>query len=464
MQLTTLDYALWALSTALQVGVCILVVRSRSYRSLPLFSAYTWLNLIGLSVGWWAYLRLGYSSRISFNIAWAAFGIVLAARGLAVAELCRRVLRPYDGVWALAWRLLVGVAMLLLVYAGLAVFGVRGGITAFLLTAEHGLELAAALVLLLLLAISNYYHIRVPTLEGMVALGLGVGLGLVLSVAVAGSLTADLQRLSDAAARVGTGDLASRTGIERRDELGRVAEAFDEMMRQLEQARRQRERDEQERRELVQSIGHDLRTPLASLQAAVEALQDGLAADPERYLRAMAGDIQHLRALIDDLLLISRLESGRVQFQPIMVDLAELADEAVEALEPVAAVRKVALGVLRAGSFTTKADPAGVGRIFRNLLDNAIRHSPEGGRVTVELRGEERTLTATVMDEGTGFDAPLRERAFERFTRGDEARRRDGGGSGLGLAIARGLVEGQGGTITILDGPGGRVRFSLPKA
>ena len=174
MQLTTLDYALWALSTALQVGVCILVVRSRSYRSLPLFSAYTWLNLIGLAVGWWAYLKLGYSSRISFNIAWAAFGIVLAARGLAVAELCRRVLRPYDGVWALAWRLLVGVAMLLLVYAGLAVFGVRGGITAFLLTAEHGLELAAALVLLLLLAISNYYHIRVPTLEGMVALGLGV--------------------------------------------------------------------------------------------------------------------------------------------------------------------------------------------------------------------------------------------------------------------------------------------------
>ena len=174
MQLTTPDYVLWALSTALQLSVCILVLRKRCYRSLPLFSAYTWLNLISLVSVLCVYLGLGYSSRLSFYIVWIAIGVLLLARGLAVAELCRRVLRPYDGVWALAWRLLVGVAMLLLVYAGLAVFGVRDGITAFLLTAEHGLELAAALVLLLLLAISNYYHIRVPTLEGMVALGLGV--------------------------------------------------------------------------------------------------------------------------------------------------------------------------------------------------------------------------------------------------------------------------------------------------
>ena len=174
MQLTTLDYALWALSTALQVGVCIFVLRSRTYRSLPLFSAYAWLNLLSLAFGWWVYLRLGYSSRLSFYITWIAVGVVLLARGLAVGELCQRILRPYRGVWALGWRLLVGVAILLLVFAGLAAYGARDGIKTFLLTAERGLELAAAIILLLLLVISSYYRIPVPKLEGMLALGLGV--------------------------------------------------------------------------------------------------------------------------------------------------------------------------------------------------------------------------------------------------------------------------------------------------
>lgn len=174
MQLTSLDYTLGALSTALQVTVCILVLRNQFYRRLPLFGAYAWLNLLNLTFVWSVYLRLGYSSPPSFYISWIAFGVVLLARGLAVGELCRCVLRFYQGVWALAWRLLVGVAMLLLVYAGLAAYGVRDRIMTFLLTAERGLELTAAVILLLLLAIRSYYRIPVPVVERLLILGLGL--------------------------------------------------------------------------------------------------------------------------------------------------------------------------------------------------------------------------------------------------------------------------------------------------
>ena len=174
MELTASDYGLWILSTVLQCAVCGLTLRSGLYRRLPVFSAYAWINLVNLAFVWWAYLHLGYSSTTSFYITWGAYGVALLARGLVVGELCRRVLKPYRGVWALAWRLLVGAAMLLLVYAGLAAYGARERVTTFLRTAEHGVELAAAVVLILLLVISSYYRIPVPTLEGMLALGLGV--------------------------------------------------------------------------------------------------------------------------------------------------------------------------------------------------------------------------------------------------------------------------------------------------
>ena len=174
MELTPSDYGLWTAGTVLQFAVCILVLRNGLYRRLPVFSAYVWLNLVNLAFVWWAYLKLGYSSLPSFYIAWTAYGVALLARGLAVGELCLWVLSPFRGVWALAWRLLVGMAMLLLVYAGLAAYGARDGITAFLLTAEHGLELAAAVVLLFLLAISAYYRIRVQAPERLLILGLGM--------------------------------------------------------------------------------------------------------------------------------------------------------------------------------------------------------------------------------------------------------------------------------------------------
>ena len=287
----------------------------------------------------------------------------------------------------------------------------------------------------------------------MVALLMGLGLGGVLAVAVAQPLTGDLATMSTAARRAGEGDLTVRTNVERRDELGAAARAFDEMVSKLEHL-------EAERRSLLTAVGHDLRSPLASMQAAVEAMQDGVAPDPASYLRGMSHDIEHLRHLVDDLFLLARIDSNLLELSLVQVDLAELADEAVEAVTPAAAKRRVRLSVEAPGRLGVLGDPAALGRVFRNLLANAVRHSPEDGQVTIELTHVGLQVEALVIDQGDGFMQPLE--AFVPFTTTDRSRNRDSGGSGLGLAIAKGIVEAHGGTIGIEEGSGGRVRFGLP--
>jgi signal transduction histidine kinase len=289
----------------------------------------------------------------------------------------------------------------------------------------------------------------------LVALLLGMGLGGVLATAVAGPLTADLAAISTTAQKVGGGDLSVRTGIDRKDELGSAARAFDEMIDRLETS-------EAERRYLLAAIGHDLRTPLTSIQAAVEALADGVAPDPPGYLRGIAHDLDYLRHLVDDLFLMARIDAGRLELSPIPLDLSELADEAVEALTPAAAESHVRLLVRSPGRVGITGDAAALSRVLRNLAANAVRHSPEGGEVRLELSKVGSQVEAVVVDQGAGFAESVRKTAFDPFVRSDDSRSRDSGGTGLGLAIAKGIVEAHGGSIAIEDGPGGRVRFSLP--
>jgi two-component system, OmpR family, sensor histidine kinase BaeS len=289
----------------------------------------------------------------------------------------------------------------------------------------------------------------------LVAIGLGVGLGSIVAGAVARPLTADLDAISRTAEQVGAGDLSARTGVERKDELGRAASALDKMIATLEAS-------EVERRSLLSAIGHDLRTPMGSMQAAVEALQDGVAPDPPAYLRGLSLDLEHLRHLVDDLFLLARIDAGRLELSPVGVDIAELADEAVEAVIPAAARRQVAVRVEAPGQISVHGDPAALGRVFRNLLANAIRHSPEFGEVRIVLSRNGADAVTTVVDEGPGFPGEMGQRVFDRFVRADDSRNRESGGTGLGLAIAKSIVEAHGGSITIEPGPGGRIRFSVP--
>lgn len=283
------------------------------------------------------------------------------------------------------------------------------------------------------------------------------------AVSVSGDLTRDLEATADAAERIQSGDLTARTGVVRADEVGTVARTFDQMAGELAQRDAERRAYDDARRRFLAAISHDLRTPLASLRAAVEALEDGLAPDPDRYLRSMDRDVAVLSSLVDDLFLLSRLEEGVVEIERGSIDVTELADEAIEILTPVASAAGVRLRLSADHRAVAFGGSEAVSRVLRNLLDNAIRFAPTGSAVIVEVRDDDGAVVR-VLDEGPGFDPAFVDEAFERFTRDDASRERSTGGSGLGLAIARGFIETLGGSIWADPGPGGRVAFRLPRA
>jgi two-component system sensor histidine kinase BaeS len=294
----------------------------------------------------------------------------------------------------------------------------------------------------------------------VVAVGLGVVLGALLAATISRPLAEDLERLAGTARQVGRGDLSARVGLDRPDEVGTVALAMDGMIEALRAAEVERYQAETARRAFLAAIGHDLRTPLTSMKATIEALQDGVAEEPERYLRSMLGDLDLLSGLVEDLFLLAQIEAGKLELHAEPVDLSDLADEAVEAMTPVARRRGVGIDIMTDQHITVMAGEREIGRVIRNLLDNAIRHAPAASRVHVEVANGGPLATVRIVDQGPGFPDDVN--VFESFTKGDAARTRTHGGAGLGMAIAKGLVEAHGGSIAIEPGPGGRVAFHLP--
>ncbi len=287
-------------------------------------------------------------------------------------------------------------------------------------------------------------------------------LAVVVANLVSRPLVEDLDRLAGAARRVADGDLGARAGVSRLDEVGSTADSFDHMVARLELTELRRTAEEAERRLLIASVGHDLRTPLAAIRAAVEAIEDGVATDQARYLRAVRTEVDHLTRLVDDLFLLAQIDAGRFEAGRDHVDLAELVDEAAEALLPTAASAAVGLEVTASGRAVVRGTAHDLGRVVRNLIDNAIRHAPAGGSVELIVESGDDGVTITVIDDGPGFEPGFVERALEPFSRADDSRNRSLGGAGLGLAIARGVVEAHGGMVAIADGPGGRVSIRIP--
>jgi signal transduction histidine kinase len=277
----------------------------------------------------------------------------------------------------------------------------------------------------------------------------------IVAVLMARPVARDANRICDAAMRVADGDLTARTGVRRSDELGEAAAMFDLMVDRLDAV-------ERERSFMLSSISHDLRTPLTALRASVEAIRDGVAADPDMYLSGMERQVRALSALVDDLQLHSRLVSGTVELERVRLDLTELADEAMETVRPIAEARHVALLLEAAQRVLVEADGPQLGRVIRNLLENAIRHAPDDSVVLVQIEVRDGRATLRVVDQGPGFPSDFRERAFEPFTRADPARDTRTGTAGLGLSIARGIVTAHGGSIGVGDGPGGIVEMLLP--
>lgn len=288
----------------------------------------------------------------------------------------------------------------------------------------------------------------------------GVALGMFVAVALSRVLVEDLRRVTATTRRIGAGETDARTDVQRRDEVGQLARNVDDMVQRLRVAEQERAAQQRSRQLFLAAVSHDLRTPLASLQAALEAVQDGLAHDPDRYLRSMSTDVAELRRLIDDLFTLTRLETGVWRPVPEPVEIDEMALEVGHAVSSTGDDVGVQVTVLSPGAAWTDADPVGLARVLRNLMDNAVRHAPEGSEVRVRVEEMGGEIVVSILDDGPGFPADFVHAAFDHFTRVDAARVR--GGVGLGLAICREVVEQHGGRIWAEPGPGGTVRFALP--
>jgi signal transduction histidine kinase len=236
---------------------------------------------------------------------------------------------------------------------------------------------------------------------------------------------------------------------------------------------RQRELEEA-RQNLIASVSHDLRTPLASLRVMVEAIADGVARDPatvDRYIRAMERETISLGRLIDDLFEMARLDTTGPALRLAPSPVQRVVAETVEAMGAQAARQQIALRVAAPDDLPpVLIDPDGVQRVVYNLVQNALRHTPADGSVIVEVLDRGLEVQVNVRDTGEGIPAADLPLVFDRFYRGDRARQRDATGAstgaGLGLAIARRLVESHGGRIWVAQPPdGGSVfSFTLPKA
>jgi signal transduction histidine kinase len=302
-------------------------------------------------------------------------------------------------------------------------------------------------------------------------------ISLAFAYAVAGVLTAQLGDLSRAAGRLAQGDMAARVGMAHgSDEIGRLATAFDDMAEQLQQAFARERALEAGRRELISAVSHDLRTPLSTTRAMVEALADEVVTDRpdvQRYLGLILHDIQHLSRLIDDLFELSQIDSGALHLRCVPVDVAQLVSETVAAYQAPAAENEVHLEEAVASSVEPariEGDPDRLQRVLRNLLDNALRHTPAGGTIQVQAASADGQVQVSVSDSGPGVAAADLERIFDRFYRGEQSRRRDESsaatsGAGLGLAIARGLVHAHHGRIWAEPSPlgGVSVQIRLPE-
>jgi len=234
-------------------------------------------------------------------------------------------------------------------------------------------------------------------------------------------------------------------------------------------AERERSRDAAEatRRQMVAAVSHDLRTPLASLQLLVEAVDDEIVDEQtrRRYLATMRTNIDSLSTLIDDLFELSRIEAGDIEWSIRQVELGMLVDETVAAMQPEAGAKGVEIRTqLGDPELLALADPEKIQRVLFNLIRNAIRHTPADGSVTVRATTGRGEVEIEVADTGEGIPAAERERVFEAFFRGGEDASRHSDGAGLGLAVSRAIVERHGGRIWLAPAAHGTsVRFSLPR-
>jgi signal transduction histidine kinase len=278
-----------------------------------------------------------------------------------------------------------------------------------------------------------------------------------VSVPLVRTLVAPLEKLTRAARRLGEGDLSTRSGIRRRDEVGELAKAFDEMAERLERLVRNE-------RELLANVSHELRTPLSRIRVALELAAEGDAERARKYLQEIGADLAELEQLLEDVLTAARLDARHggngFPLHTTEVSAGELIDSAVrrfrEAWPSRSLVEDVAPGLP-----VIHADPVLLRRVLDNLLDNARKYSEDAKAITLRAAVADGALRIELVDEGIGMSEEDLRQLFTPFFRTDRSRARGTGGVGLGLALARRIVEAHGGSLTASSAQGRGSTFTV---
>lgn len=302
-------------------------------------------------------------------------------------------------------------------------------------------------------------------------LGFSLGLSVFLAASLSASTVRSFQQLVSGVSQISTGNLTARVPVQSRDEVGRLASAFNNMAERLEESF-SRQRDlEQARRDLIGSVSHDLRTPLASIRAMVESINDGVVTDADtvtRYLHNIESEVENLSQLINDLFELSQLDAGVLSLNLEISSLPDLISDTLESMsaQADASSKKLNLkGSVEGELSNVVMDARRMQRVLYNLVQNAVRYTPSDGTIQILARDTGAEVQVEVTDTGEGIPDAELPRIFDRFYQTEQSRSRDSGGAGLGLSIAKGIVEAHGGRLWVKSalGEGSTFGFALPK-
>ncbi|MFI7672257.1 ATP-binding protein [Actinophytocola sp. NPDC049390] len=286
---------------------------------------------------------------------------------------------------------------------------------------------------------------------------------LVLTVGVtalaATRLVRPIHAITSAARKMGDGERSARVETTARGEIGELATAFNRMSEQIETAERQR-------RTMVSDVAHELRTPLVNIRGWLEAAQDGMAKLEPALVASLVEETVLLQHIIDDLQDLALADAGKLRMHPEQVSVRSILTQVASAHQSHATAARVTLRVTIDGEPDLSADPTRLRQALGNLVSNALRHTPAGGRVTLWARdgtqaGAHDEVLIDVADTGSGIDAESLPHIFDRFWRADRSRSRASGGSGLGLAITHHLIAAHGGRIEVRSTPGTGTTFTI---
>ena len=294
----------------------------------------------------------------------------------------------------------------------------------------------------------------------------------VFGLFIASNISRKIQLISSAIEQVAGGNLNTQVKATGNDEFSKLAEMLNWMVDNLQEVEQEKQMIEQTRRDLVAWISHDLRTPLTAIQASLEAIADGIVTDEETtksYINNSLSELEHLRVLIDDLFAIAQLDAGHMSLNFVKASLSDLISDIVASMNVRANNRKITIH----GDIQPDIDPVTIApdkmqRVLYNLIDNALRHTPPEGQITIRAYPKTDQIRVDVHNTGSQISVEHLPHIFEKFYRGETARHqgKDGHrGTGLGLAIARGFVEAHQGKIWV-DSPENRgtsFSFSIPR-